>query len=49
MAAKVAEMLSLVQAVTDLRAVHIVSGLVPGLVRDVLVDERLRAGTRIER
>ena len=49
MAAKVGEMLNLVRAVPQLRAVHIVSGLVPNLVRDVLVDENLRVGTRIVR
>lgn len=49
MAAKVHEMLALVRSVDGLSAVHIVSGLVPGLVRDVLIDADLRTGTRITR
>jgi isopentenyl phosphate kinase len=49
MAAKVSEMLNLVQTVPQLRAVQIVSGLEPGLVRDVLAREKLHVGTRIVR
>jgi isopentenyl phosphate kinase len=47
MVAKVRQMLALVQATPALAAVQIVSGLAPGLVRSVLVDPDLRAGTRI--
>ncbi len=47
MAVKVREMLSLVETVPDLQAVHILSGLAPGLVRDALVQNDVRAGTRI--
>jgi len=47
MMAKVAAMLALVQAVPALEAVQIISGLTPGLVREVLTDPRRRAGTRI--
>jgi len=47
MMAKVAAMLALVQAVPALEAVQIISGLTPGLVREVLADPRRRAGTRI--
>ncbi len=49
MAAKVSEMLALVRSVDSLAAVHIVSGLIPGLVRDVLVDPDVASGTRIVR
>jgi isopentenyl phosphate kinase len=49
MAAKVLEMLALMQGNAQLRSVHIISGLVPGLVRDVLVNPGYRAGTRIVR
>ncbi|MGE5603286.1 MAG: uridylate kinase, partial [Nitrososphaerales archaeon] len=49
MAGKVLEMLALVEAVPDLWAVHILSGLAPGLVRDALIRDDLRAGTRIFR
>jgi len=47
MVAKVREMLALVQATPALAAVQIISGLTPGLVRSVLVDPDLRAGTHI--
>lgn len=47
MMAKVAAMLSLVQTIPGLETVQIVSGLTPGLVRGVLTDPALRAGTRI--
>jgi isopentenyl phosphate kinase len=47
MVAKVAAMLALAQAVPALAAIQIISGLVPGLVRAVLADPDLRAGTRI--
>ena len=47
MVAKVREMLALVQATPALAAVQIISGLTPGLMRSVLVDPDLRAGTRI--
>ena len=39
MAAKVSEMLALAGRAPSLRAIHIVSGLVPGLVRDVLLRD----------
>ncbi len=47
MVAKVAAMLTLVQATPALAAVQIISGLVSGLVRAVLTDPDLRTGTRI--
>ncbi len=47
MVAKVQEMLALVAAVPSLRGVRVVSGLVPGLVRDILIDPSLQAGTLI--
>jgi isopentenyl phosphate kinase len=47
MVAKVAAMLALAQTVPALAAIQIISGLVPGLVRAVLADPGLRAGTRI--
>jgi len=47
MVAKVREMLALVQATPALAAVQIISGLTPGLVRSILVEPDLRAGTRI--
>lgn len=49
MSAKVQEMLALVKANNDLLGVHILSGLVPGLVRDVLLAPDVKAGTRIVR
>lgn len=49
MVAKVAEMLALVAHAPGLRAAQIVSGLTPGLVRDVLVDPALAAGTLLSR
>jgi isopentenyl phosphate kinase len=47
MAAKVLEMLTLVRATPGLSAVHIISGLTPGLLTEVLVRSDVRAGTRI--
>ncbi len=47
MSAKVLEMLRLVETVPGLREVHMISGLVPGLMRDVLLHPDLEAGTRI--
>jgi isopentenyl phosphate kinase len=47
MAAKVAEMIALVQAVPTLTAIQIFSGLSPGLLREVLVNPNLQVGTRI--
>ena len=47
MMTKVQEMLNLVESIPGLRGVHIVSGLVPGLVCDVLKDPDVPAGTRI--
>jgi isopentenyl phosphate kinase len=47
MDAKVREMLALVRATPTLAAVQIISGLMPGLVRSVLVDPELCIGTRI--
>jgi isopentenyl phosphate kinase len=49
MSAKVSEMLILVQSVPELRTVHIVSGLVSGNVRDALLHDEYRVGTRISR
>jgi|YNPNPStandDraft_1061719.scaffolds.fasta_scaffold07293_3 isopentenyl phosphate kinase len=49
MVAKVAEMVALVQEVPSLAVVQIVSGLVPDLVRAVLIGQESRAGTRIVR
>lgn len=49
MVAKVTEMLALVERTPGLRAVQIISGLTPGLVRDVLADPALLAGTRLGR
>lgn len=47
MAAKVAEMIALAQAVPTLTAVQIFSGLAPGLLHEALVNPDLRVGTRI--
>jgi isopentenyl phosphate kinase len=47
MLAKVTEMLTLLEEVPSLGAVQIVSGLRPGLLRSVLVEPDLRAGTLI--
>lgn len=47
MVSKVEEMLALLAATPSLRQVQIISGLVPGLVRSVLVDPALHAGTRL--
>ena len=47
MAAKVREMLALVAATPSLYGVQVISGLVPGLVRDILIDPTLPAGTLI--
>lgn len=47
MVSKVREMLALIAVTPSLRAVQVISGLSPGLVRDVLVDPRLTAGTLI--
>lgn len=49
MVAKVVEMLALVTHTPGLRAVQIISGLAPGLVRDVLADPALAAGTLLSR
>ncbi|PKO21610.1 MAG: uridylate kinase [Chloroflexi bacterium HGW-Chloroflexi-1] len=49
MAAKVAEMMALVQTMPGLAAVQIISGLEPDLVRAVLADPHAHAGTRITR
>ena len=49
MLAKVSEMIALLEATPSLVAVQIISGLVPGLVRNCLTDPDLRAGTRIVR
>jgi isopentenyl phosphate kinase len=49
MFAKVSEMIALLAATPSLRKVQIISGLVPGLVHDVLVDPDLQAGTLIVR
>lgn len=47
MLAKVRDMLDLVESTPGLRVVHIVSGLVPGLLCDVLKRDDVLAGTRI--
>lgn len=47
MMAKVAEMLALVTQTPELRAVQIITGLTPGLVREALLDPGLAAGTRL--
>jgi isopentenyl phosphate kinase len=47
MVAKVREMLALSQSVPGLRAIHILSGLRSGLVRDALLGEDVSEGTRI--
>lgn len=47
MVAKVQQMLALLDATPALRSVQIISGLVPGLVRDVLSDSARVAGTSI--
>jgi isopentenyl phosphate kinase len=47
MIAKVREMLALSQSAPGLRAIHILSGLRPGLVRDALLREDVSEGTRI--
>ncbi len=47
MMTKVREMLDLVENTPGLRDVHIVSGLIPGMVCDVLRDPDVAAGTRI--
>jgi len=47
MIAKVRAMLKLVEASPGLQGVHIVSGLVPGLVQEVLVGNKLDRGTYI--
>ena len=47
MLAKVTEMVRLAQTVPSLTAVHLISGLVPGLVREALVDPFVPEGTRI--
>ncbi len=49
MVSKVQEMLALLAAAPSLRQVQIISGLVPGLVQQVLVDPALQAGTRLVR
>jgi isopentenyl phosphate kinase len=49
MVAKVREMLDLLQVTPALAAVQIVSGLTPELVRSVLVDPDLCAGTRVSK
>jgi isopentenyl phosphate kinase len=49
MLAKVSEMIALLEATPSLVAVQIISGLVPGLVRNCLIDPDVRAGTRIVR
>ncbi len=47
MVAKVQEMLAVVEATPTLNSVQIISGLTSGLVRQVLIDPELQAGTRI--
>jgi isopentenyl phosphate kinase len=47
MAAKVAQMVNLVQTTPSLACVQVITGLTPGLVKRVLVDPTARAGTRI--
>ena len=47
MVAKVREMAALAASVPGLREIHILSGLVPGLVRDALLRDDLPVGTRI--
>ncbi len=47
MMTKVREMLDLVESTSGLSAVHIVSGLIPGLLCDVLKHPDVPAGTRI--
>jgi isopentenyl phosphate kinase len=49
MAAKVTEMVALLQAVPSLRSIQIISGMETGLVQRVLEDPRIGAGTRIVR
>jgi isopentenyl phosphate kinase len=49
MVAKVREMLALAHGAAALREVHIISGLKPGLVRDVLLREDLPVGTRLRK
>lgn len=49
MVSKVQEMLALLAAAPSLRQVQIISGLVPRLVQQVLVDPALQAGTRLVR
>ncbi|MGQ9491454.1 MAG: isopentenyl phosphate kinase [Anaerolineae bacterium] len=47
MVTKVQEMLALLEVTPSLRQVQIISGLVPGLMRSVLLDPGLQAGTRL--
>lgn len=47
MVVKVQEMLALIAAIPSLRGVQVISGLVPGLVREVLVDPARPVGTLI--
>jgi isopentenyl phosphate kinase len=49
MLTKVSEMVAMLEVTPSLVAVQIISGLVPGLVRDCLLDPGLVAGTRILR
>jgi isopentenyl phosphate kinase len=49
MAAKVSEMVALLQTAASLNAINIVSGMEPGLVREALSDATTEAGTRIVR
>ncbi len=49
MVAKVSQMLALLQATPSLSVVQIISGLAPGLVRTVLLNPGLDAGTRIRK
>lgn len=47
MITKVRKMLDLIESTPDLHGVHIVSGLIPGLLSSVLQDPDVPAGTRI--
>jgi isopentenyl phosphate kinase len=47
MVAKVSQMITLVRSTPSLACVQVITGLTPGLVRRVLVDPTVRAGTRI--
>ena len=47
MLAKIQEMFALMQATPSLQHIQIISGLIPNLVQNALIDPGLRAGTRL--